>query len=74
MIKVIAIGNVTKDIELRKTNSGKSVVQFTLACKEGKATEFVDCTIWEKGAELVNQFVTKGQKLCVEHFEHTALT
>ncbi|NCC41390.1 MAG: single-stranded DNA-binding protein [Gammaproteobacteria bacterium] len=57
-------GNVCKDIELRMTTSGKQVASFSIAINEGKdKTEFVNCVAWEKTAELLNQYVKKGDRL-----------
>ena len=60
------IGRVTKDIELRKTQSNKSVVKFTLAVDDGKdgqansRTQFIDCQAWEGLAETIQKYVLKG--------------
>ena len=70
MNKVILCGNITNDLELRQTTSGKSVLGFTVALNEGygdkKTTEFVDCTAWENTAEVVVKYCHKGSKLLVE--------
>lgn len=60
------IGRVTKDIELRKTQSNKSVVKFTLAVDDGKdgqgnsRTQFIDCQAWKGLAETIQKYVLKG--------------
>ncbi len=60
------IGRVTKDIELRKTQSNKSVVKFTLAVDDGKdkqgnnRTQFINCQAWENLAENIQRYVLKG--------------
>ena len=60
------IGRVTKEIELRKTQSNKSVVKFTLAVDDGKdgqgnsRTQFIDCQAWEGLAETIQKYVLKG--------------
>jgi single-strand DNA-binding protein len=66
--KAIIIGRMTKDIELRYTTSGKAVGDFTLAVNNGKdkAADFIDCTVWNKLAELCKQYTAKGSKLLVE--------
>ena len=70
MNKVILCGNITNDLELRQTTSGKNVLGFTVALNEGygekKTTEFVDCTAWENTAEVVAKYCHKGSKLLVE--------
>lgn len=66
MNKFIGIGNITRDVELKKTSTDKSVVSFTIAVNEGNITEFVDCEAWNKSADLVAQYCKKGSKLLVE--------
>lgn len=61
------IGRVTKDIELRKTQSNKSVVKFTLAVDDGKdgqansRTQFIECQAWEGLADTIQKYVLKGE-------------
>jgi hypothetical protein len=65
-------GRLTKEPELRYTQSGKAVTQFTLAVDRkraatGKAeTDFLPCIAWEKLAETIAEYCTKGVKLMVE--------
>lgn len=70
MNKVILIGNITRDLELRKTNSNKSVLEFNIAINEGygtnKRTEYVNCTAWENKAEVIYQYFKKGSKIFIE--------
>ena len=60
------IGRVTKEIELKKTQSNKSVVKFTLAIDDGKdgqgnsRTQFIDCQAWEGLADTIQKYVLKG--------------
>lgn len=60
------IGRVTKEIELRKTQSNKSMIKFTLAVDDGKdgqgnnRTQFIDCQAWEGLAETIQKYVLKG--------------
>lgn len=57
-------GNICNDIELRSTQSGKRVAGFSIAINEGKdKTEFVNCVAWEKTAELLHQYCSKGDRL-----------
>ena len=64
-MNVVALsGNLTKAPELRKTQSGKDVTNFSIAINEGKdKTEFVNCIAWEKQAELIVQYCNKGDRL-----------
>jgi single-strand DNA-binding protein len=58
-------GNITKDIELRTTTSGKQVASFSVALNNGKDdTTFINCVAWEKTAELLNSYCKKGDRLC----------
>lgn len=73
MNKVFLIGNITKDIELRQSNSGKFVVEFSVAINNGKdqqgnelPTDFINCTAWNKTAEVLSKYTTKGSKISVE--------
>jgi len=57
-------GNICKDIELRTTQSGKRVASFSVAINEGKdKTEFINCVAWEKTAELLKEYCSKGDRL-----------
>lgn len=65
-------GNVGKDAELRKTQSGEPVLNFTLAVDNGKDASgekrqptWFDCALWGKRAESLAPHITKGSKLVV---------
>ena len=71
--KVILIGRTTKDVELRRTNTGTAVTTFTLAvneryCKEGEEpkTNFISCVAWRVTAEFMEKYVPKGSLVLVE--------
>lgn len=73
--KVMLIGNVTRDPEMRYTASGTAVATFGLATnrswkdKNGdlqESTQFHNLVAWDKMGEICNQIVTKGAKLYVE--------
>ena len=73
MNKVFLIGNITKDIELRQSNSGKFVVEFSVAINNGKdqqgnelPADFINCTAWNKTAEVLSKYATKGTKVGIE--------
>ena len=66
MNKVVLIGRVTKDVEVRKTNSGKSYTRFTLAVnRRGKdaGANFISCVAWEKVADVLGAYVKKGNQI-----------
>ena len=71
--RVVLVGRLTRDAELRKTTNGTSVASFTLAIdnripdKEGnKTASFIPCTIWNQSAENVVRFTHKGSLVGVE--------
>lgn len=68
--KIILIGRLTKDPELRVTNSGKSVCNFSLAVDTGygenKRTDFIDVVVWGKIGETSAAYLSKGKMACVE--------
>lgn len=68
MNKVILIGRTTKDIELKKTKSGKSACMFGLAVKREYSkedTDFINLVAFNKTAELLSQYVKKGNRISV---------
>jgi single-strand DNA-binding protein len=65
--KVILIGHVGRDPELRVTQGGKSVANFSLATNNGEGnTEWHSIVVWERQAEIADQYVRKGKQLYIE--------
>lgn len=71
--KVILIGRLTKDPELKYTPSGVAVASFTLACdrtftnKEGqKEADFIPIVVWRKQAENCANYLNKGRLVAIE--------
>ena len=72
--KVILLGNLTRDVEMRHTQSGMALAKFGLAInrkwsqngEQKESTCFVDCTAWGRQAEVLSQYVGKGSQLFVE--------
>ena len=68
--KAILMGRLTRDPELRHTDSGKAVCNFSIAISEGygdnQRTEFVNCVAWNKSAEFVDKYFTKGSMIIVD--------
>ena len=65
----VIMGRFVRDPEIRRTNSGKAVTSFTIACdKPGKdnGASFIDCVAWEKTAEFIDNYFTKGSAIIVE--------
>ena len=67
--KVILMGRLTRDPEMRHTNSGTPVTTFSIAIDNGygdnKRTDFVNCLAWNKTAEFVTKYFTKGKMIIV---------
>ena len=76
MNKVIMIGHLVRDIELRYTQSqmaiGKTAIavtrKYTLNGEKREETCFIDITFFGKQAEIANQYLGKGSKLAVEGY------
>jgi single-strand DNA-binding protein len=74
--KVLLIGNLTRDPELRSTSSGQSVASFGLATnrvwkdpqtgERREAAEFHNIVMWRRLAEIAGQYLRKGSKIYVE--------
>ena len=73
--KVILMGNLTRDPELRSTASGSSVCRFTIACSRSfkgqdgsprEETAFIDCDAWGRTAETISKYCQKGRPILVE--------
>ena len=62
---VCLIGRLTKDPELKTTQSGKSVVTFSLAADGFKDTDFIDCVAWNATAENLAKFKKKGEQIAL---------
>lgn len=69
MNKVILMGRLTKDVELRYTQNNTPVATFTLAVNrkmsKEKETDFINIVAWNKNAEFVSQYFKKGQQVLV---------
>lgn len=67
--KVILGGRLTADVELKQTQSGKSVCSFSLAVNRRMSQEqqadFINCTAWGKTAEFISKYFRKGSSLCI---------
>lgn len=67
--KVILMGRLTRDPELRHTGKGTPVTTFSIAIDNGygdnKRTDFVNCLAWNKTAEFVTKYFAKGKMIIV---------
>lgn len=72
MNNIVLLGRLTKDADIRSTQSGKVVASFTLAVDRPytqngkKEADFIACQIWGKSAEVFGKSVHKGQRVLLE--------
>lgn len=74
MNKAILIGRLTRDPELRYTSSNRAVCQFTVAIDRPftnqstgqREADFINVVVWDKSAENVGKYITKGRLVAVE--------
>ena len=80
MNKIIVIGNLGKDPEMRYLPSGQSVTSFSVASnrryttnagEQREETEWFNVSAWGRLAELCNQFLTRGRQVYVEGRLHS---
>lgn len=71
--RVILMGRITQDLELRQTPSGASVITFNVAVDRGYAkqgeerqTDFITCVAWNQRAEFINNYFSKGRMIAIE--------
>src|SRR4029077_11456891 len=73
--RVILIGNVTRDIEVKNTPTGKAVADFSLAINrvwrdqagdKQEETTFIDVQLWGRSAEIAHQYLKKGSPVFIE--------
>ncbi len=73
--KVLLIGNLTRDPELRYIPSGQAVTSFTIAINRTYASQsgekkeevsFIRVVVWGRSAENCNEYLKKGSQVCVE--------
>lgn len=66
MNSVNITGRITHDLELKVTNTNKHILDFQVAIREGKDdTTFVRCRAWEKTADILSQYASKGSNLAI---------
>ena len=71
--KIVIMGRLTRDPELRRTQSGTAVTSFSIACDRDfksqsgeKETDFIDVVAWRNTAEFVSKYFAKGRMAVVE--------
>ena len=68
MNSIVLLGRATSAIELKQTQAGKSVVNFSLAVKRPftkDTTDFFTIVAWDNQAEILSKYVGKGQLVCI---------
>lgn len=71
--RIVLIGRLTRDVELRYTNNGAAVASFTVAVNRQftnaqgeREADFINCVIWRKAAENLAKFTHKGSLIGIE--------
>jgi single-strand DNA-binding protein len=70
--KVILMGRITRDLELRQTPQGTAVLTFTIAVDrsfvrqgEERQADFITCVAWRNQAEFINRYFSKGRMIAI---------
>ena len=71
--KIIIMGRLTRDPELRRTGSGLAVASFSVACERDwpnketgeKEVDFINCVAWRQTGEFVSKYFSKGSMIVV---------
>lgn len=72
MNRIVLMGRVCRDIELRHTQSGTPVASFPLAVDRPRSkdaevkTDFIDCVAWRGTGEFIAKYFSKGQRIAIE--------
>ncbi|MDQ7012494.1 MAG: single-stranded DNA-binding protein [Planctomycetota bacterium] len=76
--KVLLMGNLTRDIEIRHTQSNTAIGKFGIAVnrkysvgdgsnrEQREETSFIDCEVWGRTAEIMSQYLRKGRPVFIE--------
>ena len=71
--KVIIMGRITHDLEVKQTPSGVSVLSFSVAVQrsfakqgEERQTDFINCVAWRQQADFIGRYFGKGRMICIE--------
>jgi len=68
--QTILVGRLTRDPQLRKTQTQLSVINITVACESGfedkKKTDFINCVVWNKQAEFIANNLHKGSLVAIQ--------
>lgn len=74
--KVIIMGRITHDLEMKQTPSGTAVLSFSVAVDryskdEEKAADFISCVAWNKTAEFIAKYFGKGRMIAITGTLHS---
>ncbi|WP_295211656.1 single-stranded DNA-binding protein [Ruminococcus sp.] len=71
--RVVLMGRITHDLEIEQTQSGVSVLRFSIAVDRGYAkqgeerqTDFITCVVWRQTAEFIGKYFSKGRMIALE--------
>lgn len=71
--RVILMGRITQNLELKQTPSGNNVLSFNIAVErnyakqgEERETDFITCVAWNQRAEFINNYFSKGRMIAIE--------
>ena len=71
--KVIIMGRITHDLEIRQSQGGTAVLSFTVAVDRGyvkqgeeRQTDFINCVAWRQQAEFIGKYFSKGRMIAIE--------
>lgn len=71
--KVIIMGRITHDLEIRQSQGGIAVLSFTVAVDRGyvkqgeeRQTDFINCVAWRQQAEFIGKYFSKGRMIAIE--------
>lgn len=71
--RVILLGRITQDLEVRQTQNGVACLQFTVAVERNFKnangeydTDFISCVAWRESAEFINRYFGKGKMIAIE--------
>jgi len=71
--RVILMGRITQDLELKSTPSGVSVLTFSIAAErnfvkqgEERQADFISCVAWRQQAEFISKYFGKGRMIALE--------
>lgn len=73
--RVVLVGRLTRDVEVRKTQSGTSYARFTVACdrrqsrnaqNQQQTADFISCIAWSQSADFLGQYASKGRLVGID--------